>query len=30
MVRQNRLNKFMAIYETVDMNNIYNLKNVKQ
>jgi hypothetical protein len=30
MIRQNRLDKFMAIYETVEMGNIYNLENVKQ
>jgi hypothetical protein len=32
MIWQNRLDKFMATYETVEMNiwNIYNLKNVKR
>jgi hypothetical protein len=30
MIRQNRLDKFMATYETVEMDNIYNLENVKQ
>jgi hypothetical protein len=30
MIRQNRLDKFMATYEIVEIDNIYNLENVKQ
>jgi hypothetical protein len=30
MIWQNSLDKSMATYETVEMDNIYNLQNVKQ